>query len=750
MFGINDHSFLNRPHSTTIASPRRKWLLTSTVAAFILAAGSIEAAEIIGNKTKWHPLEVRFSGGVSFCETSGPTTDGMENPFLDRRLNVTFTHFNAQSVATHTQVVPGFFVGDGSGGPCGNRWIVRFTPDAAGTWTYTASFRQGVNINISLAVNAGSPLLFNGDTDAFTVKPLDKQAPGFLGKGRLEYVGEHYLKHRDGGFFIKGGTDSPENLFGATAFDDTFDQSGGDPATGLTNGIHRFASHEQDFGPTGLGDSNDPFWTSNIGGNSRAIIGLLNYLSSKDVNSIYFLPMNLGGDGRETYPFVSPDGSNFANTHFDLSKLRQWNTTLNHAQEKGLLWNCVLSETEVQNETWFGTNPNILTNQRKLFFREMVARYGYLNGIKWNLGEESDFSVQALRSFANYITSLDPYDHIIAFHTNNLPSNGAYPDYVQVLGDQRFSATSLQHLPNQVGRHIEKWRTDSANSGRKWIVESDEQIGGISSTNQDLRRKTTLYDILFSGGNIEWYFGDFPMPDGGDLNAEDMRTREDMWEYTAYARKFLTNNLDFVNMSPADDLVAGESATHGGAEVFALPGKAYAVYYPDATATGNIKLPEGIFKQRWFSPRTGRFAVKEFFVTGGYFRPVGAPPLLPGEDWVTLYEINNNPYELAFDPISPGLPSMMNTSSLNGGSPDGPILIFYSFDGTGTYPLPTCQGVSYNLTNTQYGFTLFADPLGNAKINSFVNPGPTPGTTIYLQALDPFACAVSPVTTFTW
>jgi hypothetical protein len=52
------------------------------------------------------------------------TTASPNNPFLDYRLNVTFTGPSGQKY-----VVPGFFDGDGNGGGTGNVWRARFAPD---------------------------------------------------------------------------------------------------------------------------------------------------------------------------------------------------------------------------------------------------------------------------------------------------------------------------------------------------------------------------------------------------------------------------------------------------------------------------------------------------------------------------------------------------------------------------------------------------------------------------------------------
>ena len=55
----------------------------------------------------------------------------------------------------------------------------------------------------------------------------DLNAAGFMRDGRLEYVGEHYLKQADGAYWIKGGIDSPGKLLWYAGFDNTIDQPGG-------------------------------------------------------------------------------------------------------------------------------------------------------------------------------------------------------------------------------------------------------------------------------------------------------------------------------------------------------------------------------------------------------------------------------------------------------------------------------------------------------------------------------------------
>lgn len=589
------------------------WLLIGII-IFVVLPWSRPTAAQVGSvapeqPVQWQPVTVSFAG------PSASEMDDEPNPFLDYRLQVTFTGPSGQ-----TYDVPGFFDGDGDGGANGDVWRVRFSPDEAGSWSYTASFRTGDDIAVNLESD-GTATSFDGATGSFSVAPRDADAPGFLKWGRLEYVDEHYLKFRDGPYFIKGGTDSPENFLGYAGFDGTVDQGGI-----VKNFLHEYATHVDDW------NSGDPDWGNGAG---KGIVGALNYLSEQQVNSIYFLPMNLGGDGQETYPFVGATKNAFDKTHYDISKLSQWNTVFDHAQRRGIKLHFVLAETEAPNEQWL--DDGSLGVERKLFFRELIARFGYVLAIKWNLSEENDYAVAQLREFADYIQALDPYDHPIAVHTH--PNN--FQDYNQIKGEDRFAATSIQYNPDKANDHVEQWRTESAEAGQPWVIDMDENSPagtGLTDDNADDLRKRVLYDVYFSGGNIEWYAGYHDLPLGGDMRLEDFRTREAMWQYMWYARRFMQENLPFWTMEPADDLLDDEASDFGGGQVFAQPGEVYALYLPKANPSGSLDLSDatGEFELRWFNPRTGDFEGATTPVDGGGVIDLGEPPSNPGEDWVVL------------------------------------------------------------------------------------------------------------------
>ncbi len=569
--------------------------------------------QLAGPAYKWSPLEVRFIGGPSLSGLGDAP-----NPFLDFRLQATFA-----SQSGRAYQVPGFFDGNGLGGEQGSVWKVRFTPPIDGAWTMQASFRAGTDVAVSLLPNAGQPSFFDGAKLSFDVLPVPPTARGFHRKGWLRYLGTHYLGFDDHTWFLKGGTDSPENLLAYFSFDEVAD-------SGNMGILHRYVPHRAHW------SAGDPDWQSaTTGEDAHGLIGALNYLSAQGVNSVYMLPMNLGGDGQDVCPFVGYSNTDFDKTHYDIERLYQWERFFRHAQEKSILLHFVLAETEPANETWLDGGQ--LGLQRKLFFREMVARFAHHNAIKWNLCEENNWPKSTLDAFADHILALDAYDHPIAVHNN--PDD--LSQYSVLAGDPRFAMTAAQYTPDQAGSQAQTLRNMSKQAGHPWAVELDENLppnSGLQAGNADDLRKRVLWDAYFSGAaGVEWYFGYQTNPSGGDLDVEDFSTREPMWRYMRFARKFIEANLPFQLMSPSDGLLSGESGSFGGGEVFAQKGEVYAVYLPSAVSTGSLDLsqePGLSFTKRWFNPRSGQLEGSTTTVAGGGPLSLGPPPSAPNEDWV--------------------------------------------------------------------------------------------------------------------
>jgi len=166
---------------------------------------------IEGELKAWHKVTLNMEGPSS-SETASP------NPFADYRLEATFTK------GSQTYTVPGYFAACGNAAETsctsGNIWRIHFAPDSPGNWNYTISFKQGTNVAIT---SGGSPISgLDGYTGSFTVSATDKTGVDHRAKGRLRYVGEHYLQFVETGeYFFKIGPDAPENTLAYEDFDDT-------------------------------------------------------------------------------------------------------------------------------------------------------------------------------------------------------------------------------------------------------------------------------------------------------------------------------------------------------------------------------------------------------------------------------------------------------------------------------------------------------------------------------------------------
>ena len=604
-----------------------------------------------GELRQWHKITLTVDGPeISEAGTS-------PNPFLDYRLSCTFVHESGAPAYT----VPGYFAGDGnaanSSATLGNKWRVHFAPDKTGRWDWKISFvaGSGVAIDPVAAMNAKAVSPYDGARGSLQVLATNKTGADLRARGRLDYVGQRYLRFSaTGDYFLKVGADSPETLLAYADFDGT---SAVKPAAP----VKTYAPHVRDWAP------GDPSWQ---GGKGKGLIGAINYLASKQVNSISFLSYNAGGDGDNVWPFVTRNDK----FHYDVSKLDQWQIVFDHAQRKGMYLHFKLQETENDDnvrgagggarggaaapvpESLDGGN---LGPERKLYLRELIARFGYLLALNWNLGEENTQSSDQQRAMINYIARLDPYRHLIVVHTY---PNAQDSVYQPLLGDQSgLTGASMQNMYNVVHARALKWVLASERSGRPWVVANDEEgpadvgvppdPGYNGFTGKDARgnaapyslheiRKFVLWGTLFAGGaGVEYYFG-YQYPEN-DLVAENFRSRDKSWAYGRIATEFFTSNVNripFWDMQNVDEL-AGNSAHDNSRYAFAKAGELYLVYLP-AGGTTDLDLTDapGSFSLNWFDPRNGgplkRGAVPS--VRGGGPVSLGAPPDNPGEDWLAV------------------------------------------------------------------------------------------------------------------
>ena len=604
-------------------------------------SGPSADVSVEGDLKQWHKVTLILTGPQADETSSSP------NPFLDYRLSVTFTHESGSP----TYIVPGYFAGDGNAAntsaTSGNTWRVHLSPDKTGRWSYRVAFVSGKGVALA-APASGQPVApLHGRSGAFQVAATDKRVPDVRARGRLQYDGTHYLRFAGSGErFLKLGADSPETLLAYADFDGTVARKPQVP-------VHTFAPHVQDW------TAGDPSWKD---GKGKGLIGAVNYLASKGVNSISFLPYNAGGDGDNVWPFTSRDDK----FHYDVSKLDQWQIVFDHAQQKGVFLHFKLQENEIDDNFRGGktvTIPESLDGgetgpERKLYMRELAARFGYALALNWNVGEENTQSSEQQLAMAMGLRSADPYGgHHIVVHTFPNEQEKVYPS---LLGSQSpFTGASLQMMWNTVHERTLRWLNASAQAKKPWVVTNDEQgpanlgvppdpgYAGFAGTDvkgldvgytlHDIRKYTLWGNLMAGGAGVEYYFG-YGLPDN-DLVAENFRSRDKSWEYGRLAIDFLhSSGIPFWEMKNADELVGNK--THDNSEYcLAKANEVYLVYLTrGGTRMLDLSKASSEFAVAWFDPRNGGPLKKGSVsaVTSGGAASLGTPPDNPSEDWLAV------------------------------------------------------------------------------------------------------------------
>ncbi len=414
------------------------------------------AVRISGELRAWHKVTLELAGPFA------AETDTAPNPFTDYRCDVTFTHESGSP--SHT--VPGYFAADGraaeTSATAGTAWRAHLSPDLPGRWHYRVAFTHGPR---AATHGGGAPLApFDGRSGSFTVGTSDKTGADFRARGRLVYRGGHYLiRAGTGEPFLKAGADAPETLLAYADFDDTLALKKEVP-------LKTWSPHVADWRP------GDPTWQ---GGKGKGLIGAVNYLAGKGVNAVSFLTYNAAGDGDNIWPFVARDEK----LHYDCSRLDQWETVFAHAQARGVFLHFKLQENE-NDDHRAGANkhPKVIPEaldggatgvERRLYFRELIARFGHHLALNWNLGEENTQTPEEQRAMAEFIRDTDPYDHLIVIHSFPAQQDEVYEN---LLGAKSvLTGASAQNSWKAAHQQTLRWVRASAAVGRPWVVCNDEQ-----------------------------------------------------------------------------------------------------------------------------------------------------------------------------------------------------------------------------------------------------------------------------------
>ncbi|MBC8869416.1 MAG: DUF5060 domain-containing protein [Planctomycetes bacterium] len=449
--------------------------------------------------------------------------------------------------------VPGFYDGDGRGGLDGNVWKVRFSADEVGVWT----FRTRSN-NARL----------DGKTGRYSVTAVSRSAKGFWRLGRLEYTGTRengirYLKFRDGPYWLKAGCDDPENFLGKYRSYDTL--------------AKRKAA--------------------------------IDYLTGRGVNSLYIMTHNLGGDDRDVWPWLGETAreamaNGGAKARFDVAKLEQWRELFEHMQEQGVVPYLVLED----DSAWKGYD-------HERYYREIIARFGYLPALIFNMGEEhnENYRLSEALDWMKHLAETDPYDHPRGIHNVNRPTDqyvkAAQVDFTAI---QTGSPGSRKGLDNALehNRIAIDWINRCKSLGQRPLMVGFDE-------GRPEQHRAAWWAAYMGGGVWEAHV----------LQPYDrpMSSWEPTWTELGGARAFM-ETLPFWEMEPRNDLVKS-----GKALCFAQIGRAYALYLPTGGSI-TVELADGAtYDLAWWNPgngKDGRFQDKGS-VTGGAWRLTA-----PGDgDW---------------------------------------------------------------------------------------------------------------------
>ena len=611
-------------------------------------------AKLTGELKKWHTVTLTFDGPQ--CSE----TDEF-NPFLNYRLNVTFAHRKTGK----SYKVPGYFAADGNAGmtsaTSGNKWRVHFSPDEVGEWEYSVDFKKGKWVAIrSRTRNVPSGEHMDGATGKFSIAASDKTGRDFRAHGRLQYSGDRYLRFADTGeIFFKCGSDAPENFLSYYGFDGDFAKDGH-----KDNLVKTWGPHLKDW------KKGDPQWSN---GRGKEIIGALNYLSSKGVNAFSFLTNNIEGDDQNVFPYVDYDTWD----RFDCSKLDQWEVVFDHAQQKGLFLHFKTMEHENEGLLDFGG----MGGNTRLYYRELIARFGHHLALNWNLCEEwgdwggfdgvktMTMSVADRRAQAQFVHDVDPYHHHLVIH------NGE--DFDPLYGeDFKLTGASLQTTEEdfrKVNRLTKEVIERSEAAGKPWPVACDEPgdpshalITDAEDPDHFNARTNGLWGNVLAGGwGTEWYFG-YKHPHS-DLTCQDYRSRDLFWDMGVICTDFFAeNDFPVTEMRSQNQLISSE-----GDFCFAKEGDTYIVLLKKGGESQlDLKESEGDFSVRWFSPRQGGAlqsgSVKA--IRGAGKHSLGTPPNSPKKDWIAVVRrIRNLIVDgKAVDRINSTLDSFVESGAISG------------------------------------------------------------------------------------
>jgi hypothetical protein len=242
------------------------------------------------------------------------------------------------------------------------------------------------------------------------------------------------------------------------------------------------------------------------------------------------------------------------------------------------------------------------SEEEKLFFRWLVARYAAYPNIIWDFSKEAnnEKDLPYKQGWLKWLRENDPYHHLITVHDDHKDAEaGAYDELTDFRASQQHSNFHETILRQRKRR---SWPVSNVESdyecGPGGV--NDKTYGQAMTPEQTL---STLWEIQMAGGYTAYYY---------TYTAWDVIHPLDAPPGYAYLKRFggFWRATEYWKLEPSDELV-------NRGWCLAQPGREYVVFQKQAQSfTLEIAGAKSPLSGDWFNPQTGKRVASGSFGNG--------------------------------------------------------------------------------------------------------------------------------------
>jgi hypothetical protein len=259
--------------------------------------------------------------------------------------------------------------------------------------------------------------------------------------------------------------------------------------------------------------------------------------------------------------------------------------------------------------------------ERKLYCREIIARFAHNLALNWNIGEENTQTTEEINDMINYIRAHDPYQHHVVIHTF-LVSRTRF--IRRCWATNRSSPEHHCRTAGQTHQRTLKWVAASAEAGKPWVVANDEQGSAATGVPPDratkgMTKKTARANPSTRRRHPEGHA--LGQSHGGRrgrgvllrLSTAGERSRMRGLSQSGSFLGLLPHRVGVLHgqqdslweMRNANALI-GNVANDNLKYALAKPGELYVVFLANGgTSDLDLSGAKGSFSVKWFNPRVG-------------------------------------------------------------------------------------------------------------------------------------------------